>query len=223
MDTFEYQPSLTFKGKREVTSCCGGCCCLILLMFVIIIVNFELGIYLNRSDTKVGMTTSVMQPTANLSNPHYNSNITLHTGSDFKLAVTFSSKYADFPHNVTSIVNSGVGISIFQKTWTRVNGTVLFNSVEYPMVPCRSGYLTGSISSLIDPAYYSGEQLGYCVQDGLTLKIAGLPEDNTKQTFTLSIYNKVNSTNGTNNYQNLFFNYYPKFHFTVPNKDYKTR
>ena len=40
MDTFEYQPSLTFKGKREVTSCCGGFCCLIMLVLILVVVNF---------------------------------------------------------------------------------------------------------------------------------------------------------------------------------------
>lgn len=40
LDSFEYTASLTYKGKREVTSCCGGCCCLILVMFIAIIASF---------------------------------------------------------------------------------------------------------------------------------------------------------------------------------------
>jgi hypothetical protein len=48
------------------------------------------------------------------------------------------------------------------------------------MVPCRGGYLTESISSLIDPVYYAGERLGYCAPDGLVLNISGLPEDNIR-------------------------------------------
>jgi hypothetical protein len=75
----------------------------------------------------------------------------------------------------------------------------------------------------VDPAYYAGEQLGYCVPDNLTLTISGLPEDNLRESFTLSIFNKANTTDGKVNLQNLLHNYYPKFHFTVPNKDYLSR
>lgn len=180
MDTFEYQSSLTFKGKREVTSCCGGCCCLILLMFILIVVNFEVSIYLDRSDTKIGMTTSIMQPLAVNSNSTFNSNITLRTGSNFKLAVTFSSVNVDVPHNVSAYIASGVAISIFQKTIRKANGIVNTTQVEYPMVPCSSGYLIKQISSLVDPAYYAGEQLGYCAPDNLNLVISGIPEDSTR-------------------------------------------
>ena len=62
LDTFEYPASLTLRGKREVTSCCGGCCCLILMMFVILVGVFEVTVYLDKSDAKIGMTTSMMQP-----------------------------------------------------------------------------------------------------------------------------------------------------------------
>lgn len=91
------------------------------------------------------------------------------------------------------------------------------------MVPCRAGYLTESISSLIDPVYYSGERLGYCAPDGLTLNISGLPEDNIRESFTLSIFNRVDNAAGRANIQTFLQTYYPKFHFTVPNKDYVSR
>ncbi len=91
------------------------------------------------------------------------------------------------------------------------------------MVPCERGYLTESLSSLIDPVYYKGEQLGYCVPDSLALKISGLPEDNVRESFTLSIYNKANTNAGKLALQNFLQTYYPKFHFTVPNRDYLHR
>jgi len=61
-DTFEYPASLTFKGKREVTSFCGGCCCLIMTLLIVLVSAFELNIYLNKYDTRVGMSTEMMQP-----------------------------------------------------------------------------------------------------------------------------------------------------------------
>lgn len=113
MDSFEYPSSLTFKGRREVTSCCGGCCFLILLAFILIVAYFEVGIYLTRSDTRIGMTTSIMQPLQSQSNDTYNSKISLNTGKDFKLAVTFSTAYHDYPHDVAIYTNL-ISFTVFQ-------------------------------------------------------------------------------------------------------------
>jgi hypothetical protein len=220
MDSFEYQASLTFKGKREVTSCCGGFCCLVLLMFILIVVNFELGVYFSRSDTKIGMTTSIMQPLQSESTSTYNSNITVTTGSDFKLAVTFSTEAEDIPHNVSSYLDNGLRISVFQKELTKIKGVITTKTTEYPMVPCPNKYLSGSLSPLVDPSYYKGEQFGYCIADGVTLRIAGLPEDITHQTFTLSIHNGLSTPAGKTNIQKFLHNYFPKFHFTSPSPDF---
>lgn len=89
------------------------------------------------------------------------------------------------------------------------------------MVPCQTGYFTRSISTIVDPAYYSNEQYGFCAPEGIPLKISGLPEDSIRQSFTLSVYNKYNSTATNLNIKNLLNNYFPKFHFTVPNMDNK--
>lgn len=99
------------------------------MLFIILVVSFEVGIYLSRSDTKVGMTTSMMQPLSNQSTLGFNSNITLFTGANFKLATTFSSNYVDIPHNVSSFLASGVGISVFQHTWRKINGSNVKTSV----------------------------------------------------------------------------------------------
>jgi hypothetical protein len=100
------------------------------------------------------MTTSIMKPLAIDSNPFFNSNIDLTTGAAFKLAVTFSTASMDTPHNISTYVNSGLTISIFQKVLTKMNGVIKTTVSEYPMVPCSAGYLTKSISTLVDPAYY---------------------------------------------------------------------
>ena len=125
LDTFEYPASLTLNGKREVTSCCGGCCCLILMIFIIIIGAFEVSVYLDKDDARVGMSTGMMEPLEHDSNSTFNSRIHLTTGSNFKLAVTFSSAYADYPHNVSNWTNSAVGISIFKETFTRQLGQLI--------------------------------------------------------------------------------------------------
>ena len=80
LDTFEYPASLTLFGKREATSCCGGFCCLILSLFVVLIGIFQVSVYLNKTDTRIGMTTSLMQPVSIESNSTFNSQIRLITG-----------------------------------------------------------------------------------------------------------------------------------------------
>ena len=68
LDIYEYPASLTFKGKREVTSCIGGCFSILLMILIVIVVNFELKVYFDRGDAKTGKTTSVMQPLESMSN-----------------------------------------------------------------------------------------------------------------------------------------------------------
>lgn len=75
-DSFEYPASLTLNGEREITSFSGGCCCLLMFMLIAIIANFEVGIYLSRSDTRVGMSTEIMQPLSTESNSTFNSKLT---------------------------------------------------------------------------------------------------------------------------------------------------
>lgn len=56
----------------------------------------------------------MMQPLQANSNDTYNSEIHLTSGQNFKLGVTFSSAYNDYPHDITNWTNSAVGISVFQ-------------------------------------------------------------------------------------------------------------
>lgn len=65
-----------------------------------------------------------MQPLANQSNGFYNSKINLQSGTNFKLAVTFSAYYTDYPHNISTYVNNGIGVDIFQITTKKVNGKI---------------------------------------------------------------------------------------------------
>jgi hypothetical protein len=74
-------------------------------------------------------------------------------------------------------LNNGTGISIFQKKLIRNNGVISATIVEYPLNPCPQGYLTDSLSSIVDKSYFDNEILGYCVPDGLRLEISGLPQD----------------------------------------------
>ena len=115
-DTFEYHASLTFKGKRQATSCCGGFCCLLLLMFIIIVGVFEVSVYLDKDDHRIGMTTGLMQPLDHNQDGVYNSRIHLQTGKNFKLGVTFSTEYQDYPQDISNW--TAVGISVFQESYT---------------------------------------------------------------------------------------------------------
>lgn len=69
------------------------------------------------------MTTEMMQPLATQSNATYNSKIHLTTGTNFKLAVTFSTEFNDFPHDVANYTST-IGLSVFQKTFVKSNGTI---------------------------------------------------------------------------------------------------
>jgi hypothetical protein len=75
---------------------------------------------------------------------------------------------------------------------------------------------------MIDPSYYANTQFGYCVPDGLTLTINGLPEDNITQRFTLSIYNKLGTPTGNQQLKQFMQIYLPKFHFSNPSLDFDT-
>ena len=59
------------------------------------------------------MSTEMMQPLSTQSNSTYNSKLTFDSGKNFKLAVTFSSNYADYPQNISNWT-SVVGISVYQ-------------------------------------------------------------------------------------------------------------
>lgn len=123
-------------------------------MFIAIIISFELNVFLQLQDTKVGKTTYLMQPLESESTDVYNSKINLHSGTNFKLALTFSAYYTDYAHNVSSYINNGIGVDIFQSTSTKINGSVVHNVTVYPMVPCVPQYITSWLNTLIDPKYY---------------------------------------------------------------------
>lgn len=89
--------------------------------------------------------------------------------------MTFSSAYEDYPHSVANWTNSAVGISVYQEIYTYDAGSITAQMVETPMAPCPSNYLTSWLNPLVDPVYYQNAELGYCLPDGITLEIDGIP------------------------------------------------
>ena len=147
--------------------------------------------------------------------------IHLTTGKNFKLAVTFSSAYSDYPHNVSNWTNSAVGVSIFKETYTRQFGQLLTQTVEIPLIPCSASYLLSWLSPLSDPNYYTNTQYGYCVPDGMVLEIDGLPQDTIVKRFTFSVYNKLKTSAGNTELKSFMQTYLPKFHVSNPQLDAK--
>jgi hypothetical protein len=218
-DSFEYPASLTFQGRREVTSCCGGCCCLLLLMFILLVGAFEVLVYLDKDDSRVGMSTALMQPLQQGGNGTFNSRVYLTSGRNFKLAVTFSSAYEDYPHDVANWTSSSVGISVFQEVFTRQAGSVSTQTLQVPLTPCAPDYLLSWLSPISNPAYYTNTQFGYCLPEGITLEIDGLPEDPVAKRFTLSIFNKAGTSLGNQEVKAFMQEYLPKFHVSNPQLD----
>lgn len=161
-----------------------------------------------------------MQPLSANSNSSFNSYLRFISGKDFKLAVTFSSAYQDYPHSVLNWTNSAVGISVFQETYTYEAGALQSQTVETPLVPCRSDYLTSWLNPLADPVYYQNTELGYCLPDGIALEINGLPEDKTTKRFTLSIFNKDKTDAGNMQVKQFMQIYLPKLHISNPIPDF---
>jgi hypothetical protein len=94
-----------------------------------------------------------MQPLS--SQPNNNSSgLKLITGTNFKLTVTFGTKYDESALNVSNYINSMIGISVFQHTFVKFNGTITTEIQEYQMIPCQKDYLTSWLSPLVDPSYY---------------------------------------------------------------------
>ncbi len=85
-----------------------------------------------------------------------------------------------------------------------------------PLTPCPSDYFTSWMNGLVDPAYYSYMNLGYCLPDGITLSIDGIPEDPVTKRFSLSIYNKLKTTAGNLQLKQFMQLYLPKFHMSNP-------
>ena len=90
------------------------------------------------------------------------------------------------------------------------------------MVPCDPKYLTSWLSPIVDPSYYANTQFGFCVPNGLTLEISGLPEDAVTKSFTFSIYNKFGTAAGNTELKLFMQKYLPKFHFSVPTINFTT-
>lgn len=47
-----------------------------------------------------------------------------------------------------------------------------------------------------------------------------MPEDPATYSFTLSIFDRLGTTAGQQNLVSFLHNYYPKFYYTTPNRDY---
>lgn len=91
-----------------------------------------------------------------------------------------------------------------------------------PLTPCPSDYFTSWMNGLVDPAYYSYMNLGYCLPDGITLSIDGIPEDPVTKRFSLSIYNKLKTTAGNLQLKQFMQLYIPKFHMSNPQPNFKS-
>lgn len=76
------------------------------------------------------------------------------------------------------------------------------------------------MNPLMDPAYYQNTQLGYCLPDGITLEIDGIPEDPITKRFILSIYNKDKTDAGNLQVKQFMQIYLPKIHVSNPIPDF---
>lgn len=89
------------------------------------------------------------------------------------------------------------------------------------MVPCPADYFEAWLDPFDDSSYYTNMQFGYCVPDGITLEIDGLPEDLVTKRFTLSIYNKLGTTLGNVVVKNFIQKYLPVYHLSSPVPNFK--
>ena len=89
-------------------------------------------------------------------------------------------------------------------------------TIEVPLVPCSGDYFTGWLNELVDPAYFQNIEKGYCIPDGITLEIDGIPQDPVVKRFSLSIFNKLKTTAGNVEIKEFMKLYSPKFHVSNP-------
>ena len=109
-----------------------------------------------------------------------------------------------------------MGISVYQETSRIEFGSRVTTTVEIPLIPCPSNYFLDWINPISDPLYHTNTQFGYCMPDGITLEIDGLPQDTITKRFTLSIFNKLQTTAGDQQLKYFMQHYLPKFHFSNP-------
>lgn len=88
-------------------------------------------------------------------------------------------------------------------------------------MPCPSDYFTTWLSDLTDKNYFLNSQYGYCMPNGMTLEIDGLPDDKVTKRFTLSIFNKLGTDAGNQEVKAFMQLYLPKFHFSNAVPDIK--
>jgi len=123
------------------------------------------------------------------------------------------------PSNISAYINSTVGISILAIQTNKTIGNLSSSQTMIDLVPCPSNYLNSWLSPLAT-APADNFQYAYCVPDGVSLQISGLPTDQLHNYFKLSIYDKSNTTNGYKNMSYLMGNYTFQIHYSSPESNY---
>ena len=138
-----------------------------MVMFIVLIMLFQVASYLNNGD----LTTSY---DVTMDDALNSTGLTLTTGANFKLALSFVSKTTLQTLDPTPYFPL-LGVSLLQQRFTRNNGAVTPTASSTDLVPCPTGYIESWIGPAIDSSYFSGLGNALCVPDGLTLEIDGFP------------------------------------------------
>lgn len=87
------------------------------------------------------------------------------------------------------------------------------------MEPCNDTYFNGFMSPYNDQEAFANISLAYCIPDGKTLTLMGIPEDNVRKYFKLSVYNKYGNATGRS-YLNSFWKIYmTTYYMSAPRMD----
>jgi hypothetical protein len=102
--------------------------------------------------------------------------ITLTTGVNFKLGINAINVISMVPANISSFVGSKVGISILSTIVNKTNGVLSTVTTSIDLIPCPANYLYSWLPALVEPPA-DNFTYAYCVPDGLTFRIRGVPTD----------------------------------------------
>ena len=132
-----------------------------MVLFIILIVVFQIAAYLNNGD----ITTSY---DVTMDDGLNSTGLTLTTGSNFKLGLSFVNKTTFQTISPTPFFPL-LGVSLLQQRFTRNNGAVVPTVSSIDLIPCPTGYIESWIGSSIDSSYFTGLSNALCVPDGLSL------------------------------------------------------
>ena len=90
---------------------------------------------------------------------------------------------------------------------------------ETEMEPCNDSYFNGFFGPYDDKEAFANISLAYCIPDGKTFSLMGIPEDNVKKYFKLNIYNKYQNETGRSFLNSFWRIYLPTYYMSAAHKD----